>query len=196
MFTGIVESLGRITDFDGVNLVLETSPSVGHDPIRIGESIALNGCCLTVAATSAETGSLHFNVSPETVSRTTLGAATVGTAVNLERAMRADGRFGGHLVQGHIDATGTVVSITPANGATVIRFRAPEGGERYLVDKGSIAIDGISLTVVTPSGNEFDTWIIPHTLESTNLHERSPGDRVNLEFDAMAKYAERLLRQQ
>ena len=196
MFTGIVEALGRVTEFDGANLALEPLTTLGSDPIQIGESVAINGCCLTVIQVSPSKQSgctLQFNVSPETVRRTTLGSFTPGTRVNLERAMRADGRFGGHLVQGHVDATGSVVSITPAEGSTVIRFRVPEAAARYLIDKGSIAIDGISLTVVSPGAAEFDTWLIPHTLANTNLKDRKIGDSVNLEYDVLARYAERLL---
>ena len=210
MFTGIIEALGRITEFDGANLAIEAPFARGADPIQIGESISVNGCCLTVVSVSPSEPSgelppahitgehraprLEFNLSPETVSRTTLGSFMRGTAVNLERAMRADGRFGGHLVQGHVDASGLVVSITPTDGATIFRFRVPEVAAKYLIDKGSVAVDGISLTVVTPEGSEFDTWIIPHTLANTNLGGLGVGDTVNLEFDVMAKYAERLLR--
>ena len=201
MFTGIVEGLGRVTEMDGANLAIKSLTSLGDDSIRIGESIAVNGCCLTVVQVglSKQSGELltpqiHFNLSPETVSRTTLGSFRPGTVVNLERAMRADGRFGGHLVQGHVDATGSVVSVTPADGATVIRFRVPDDAVKYFIDKGSVAIDGISLTVVRPEGAEFDTWIIPHTLAGTNLGSRKPGDNVNVEYDMMARYAERLLR--
>lgn len=210
MFTGIIEALGRVLEFDGANLAIAPLAALGANPIQIGESISVNGCCLTVVRVSPSepSGALppahitgepsalgfEFNLSPETVSRTTLGSFKLGAAVNLERAMRADGRFGGHLVQGHVDATGLVVSITPIDGATIFRFRAPEVAAKYLIDKGSVAVDGISLTVVTPEGSEFDTWIIPHTLANTNLGGLGVGDTVNLEFDVMAKYAERLLR--
>jgi len=210
VFTGIVEALGRVSEFDGANVALEVLLSLGADPIQIGESVAVDGCCLTVARIIKVEDSgvlppapqfggnaglrLEFNLSPETVSRTTLGSFQPGTTVNLERAMRADGRFGGHLVQGHVDATGSVVSITPVDGATVIRFHVPDAAAKYLIDKGSVAIDGISLTVVKPEAAEFDTWIIPHTMANTNLGEKLPGDAVNLEYDLMAKYAERLLR--
>lgn len=190
MFTGIIEALGEVVALEGLDLTIRPKGSLGNDPIVIGESIAINGCCLTVVASD---GTLHFNLSPETLSRTSIGDLAVGSAVNLERAMRADGRFGGHLVQGHVDGTGSVVSITSQEGATVIRFEVPEGGQRYLIDKGSVSIDGISLTVVTPKNRQFDTWIIPHTLANTNLGDRKPGDRVNLEYDVLARYVERLL---
>lgn len=190
MFTGIVESLGRVLELEDGSLVVEPLSNLGEDPIIIGESVAVNGCCLTVVAAADH---LRFDLSPETMERTAFGQYRIGTKVNLERAMRADGRFGGHLVQGHVDGTGEVVSITPSEGASVFRFRVPAAASKYLVDKGSIAIDGISLTVVTPSANEFDVWIIPHTLANTNLSERRPGDAINLEYDMMARYAERLL---
>lgn len=190
MFTGIIEAQGIIAKFGDGLLVLEPIGSLGDDPIQLGESIAVNGCCLTVIEASA---GLHFNLSPETLSRTTLGNLTPGMTVNLERAMRADGRLGGHLVQGHVDGTGSVVSVTPSDGATVFRFRVADDGAKYLIDKGSIALDGISLTVVNPIGAEFDTWIVPHTLAHTNLSARKAGDAINVEFDVLARYAERLL---
>ncbi|HVT12798.1 MAG TPA: riboflavin synthase [Fimbriimonadaceae bacterium] len=190
MFTGIVESLGEVVGLDGGVLQVLPATALGPDPVRLGESIAVNGCCLTVVAIEP---ALRFDLSPETLARTSLGALAPGRHVNLERAMRADGRFGGHIVQGHVDATGEVVSISPAENSTAFRFRVPPGSERYLIDKGSITVDGISLTVVKPEGNEFDAWIIPHTLANTNLGERAAGDRVNLEFDALARYVERLL---
>jgi riboflavin synthase len=190
VFTGIIEALGAVTLFDGGNLALDVVGSLGDDPIRLGESIAVNGCCLTVVETSP---ALLFNLSPETLARTSLGDLAPGKNVNLERAMRVGDRLGGHLVQGHVDGTGSVVSITPSDGATVIRFRVPESGAKYVIDKGSIALDGISLTVVEPKGLEFDTWIIPHTLANTNLGNRRAGDAINVEFDVIARYAERLL---
>jgi riboflavin synthase len=197
VFTGLIEAQARVESNEGGVLVVEPDRELGPDPVQIGESVAVNGCCLTVVmsrgvADETPTG-LKFELSPETLSRTALGSLAPDQHVNIERAMRADGRFGGHIVQGHVDATGEVVSVTPQDNSTVIRFRVPAGFERYLIDKGSVTIDGVSLTVVEPQGQEFDTWIIPHTLDHTNLKERKPGDRVNLEFDALAKYVERLL---
>lgn len=188
MFTGIIEALGKVRSLENGILVLETDHPLGPDPVQMGESIAVNGVCLTIV------GPLTFDLSPETLSRTSLGDLQTGSVVNLERAMRADGRFGGHLVQGHVDTTGEVVSMLQSDNSTVIRFRAPESAARYLIDKGSITIDGISLTVVAPREGEFDVWVIPHTLENTNLGAKKPGDRVNLEFDVLAKYVERLMK--
>lgn len=188
MFTGIVENLGTVRSLErGVLLLDAPTPD---EPWKLGESVAVNGVCLTVV--SADNG-VRFDLSPETLARTALGALKPGSLVNLERAMRADARFGGHIVQGHVDATGEVVSITPSANSVVFRFKAPEEFDRYLIDKGSVTVDGISLTVVEPVGGTFNVWVIPHTLEQTNLAQRQPGDKVNLEFDALAKYVEKLL---
>lgn len=189
MFTGIVQALGQVRGLE--NLVLEVdAPSTfapeGYDE---GESIAINGVCLTVVGFDP----LRFDLSEETLARTDLGDLKPGDRVNLERAMTPQARFGGHIVQGHVDATGELVGIEPLEGSTVFRFRIPAEYSRYLIDKGSITIDGISLTVVRPEGDTFETWIIPHTLAVTNLGTRKVGDRVNLEFDVIAKYVERLL---
>jgi riboflavin synthase len=189
MFTGIIEGQGQVRSLvDGV-LTLEGISGFENDPWKIGESVAVNGCCLTVVSSN---DGLTFDLSPETLARTSLGELKTGSKVNLERAMRADGRFGGHIVQGHVDATGTVVAITPKDNATIFRFRAPREFDLYLIDKGSITVDGISLTIVDLRDSEFDVWVIPHTLQETNLGERQPGDKVNLEFDLIAKYVERL----
>lgn len=190
MFTGIIEATGNVRSMDSGSLRLDLQGSLGDDPIKLGESIAVNGCCLTVVSAGSELG---FDLSPETLARTTLGGLNPGSVVNLERAMRADRRLGGHLVQGHVDGTGSIVGITPTGGATVFRFRVQESGARYIIDKGSVALDGISLTVVDPEGSEFDTWIIPHTLAHTNLNNRVVGESVNVEFDVLARYAEKLL---
>ncbi len=170
-------------------LLLDVVRGFENDPWNIGESVAVNGCCLTVVDAS---NGLRFDLSPETLSRTSLGSLGTGSTVNLERAMRADGRFGGHIVQGHVDTTGTVVSITPSDNSTVFRFQAPPEWAKYMIDKGSITIDGISLTIVDLTGTTFDVWVIPHTLQETNLGQRKIGDKVNLEFDVIAKYAERI----
>jgi riboflavin synthase len=193
MFTGIVQTLGDVFSLEGGVLTMRAPSdwSLG-DPLAIGESIAVNGCCLTVVTIDPH---LTFDLSPETIERTALGDLSRGDRVNLERAMKPTDRFGGHIVQGHVDGTGMVRAIEEEGNATVIRFAVPPAFERYLIDKGSVAIDGVSLTVVRPVRSEFDVYVIPHTLEATNLGDRRPGDRVNLEFDLIAKYVERLMAQ-
>lgn len=189
MFTGIVESLGEVVAREGGKLELRAEPHFAPEGFADGESVAVNGCCLTVLPG----GGLRFDLSPETLDRTSLGSLEPGARVNLERAMVAGGRLGGHVVQGHVDATGAFEGSRPEGNSVVMRFRAPAGYGRYLIDKGSVAIEGVSLTVVRPEGDEFEVWVIPHTLERTNLGALKPGDPVNLEFDVLAKYVERLL---
>lgn len=187
MFTGIVQAVSPIQDRRPDRLTVE-DPARWPDPWEIGESVAVNGCCLTLVSS---TGGLHFDLSPETWSRTAFTRLAMGHVVNLERAMAADGRFGGHWVQGHVDAVGTCVSRREEGNATVMRFSVPD--PRYLVDKGSVCLDGVSLTVVRPEGNEFDVWIVPHTMEATNFGTLQPGDPVNVEYDIVARYVEKLL---
>lgn len=189
MFTGIVESLGEVVTLDGSRLEVRPEPHFAPEGFEEGESVAINGCCLTVIPGEG----LRFDLSPETFARTSLGRLRPGAKVNLERATRAGGRLGGHIVQGHVDATGTFEGSAPEGNSVVMRFRAPEGYGRYLIDKGSVAVEGVSLTVVRPEGDAFEVWVIPHTLERTNLGSLVPGERVNLEFDVLAKYVERLL---
>lgn len=185
MFTGIVEQVGQVVSLGNGRLSLQAA---GSDWV-LGESIAVNGCCLTLVSSEPN---LAFDLSDETLRRTSLGALSQGSLVNLERAMPATGRFGGHFVSGHVDALGEVVEIVPQELGTRTRFAAPEEYARYLVDKGSVAVDGVSLTVVQPLGAHFDVWLIPHTLENTNLRAARVGSKVNLEFDMIAKYVERL----
>lgn len=189
MFTGIIQSVGKIVHIQGSKLEVSASLDMDADPIKAGESIAVNGCCLTALAD----GELSFDLSPETRLRTSFHHAAVDTLVNLERAMRPVDRFGGHIVQGHVDAVGEVVAILQDGDFTVFRFRAPAEFDRYLIDKGSISVDGVSLTVVNPIAGEFDVWVVPHTIENTNLGARRPGDFVNLEFDVLAKHIEKLI---
>jgi riboflavin synthase len=191
MFTGIVEGLGRVVSIGSGVLAVTPPPDMATEPFREGESVAVNGCCLTVISKPDEP--LRFDLSPETLHRTALEDLSSGSVVNLERAMRVDGRFGGHVVQGHVDTTGQIVSITPIENAELYRFSAPPEYDRYLIDKGSITVDGISLTVVEPNDGVFDVWVIPHTLVVTNLGTLAAGARVNLEFDALAKYVEKML---
>jgi riboflavin synthase len=193
MFTGLVEMTGRVAAAEprgeGLRLVLEAQGLA--ETMRIGDSLALNGCCLTVAA--MEGARLTFDLLRETVERTNLRAVRLGSRVNLERAMAADGRFGGHLVTGHVDATGVIRGWSAVGGDHELRIGIEPGQGIYLVPKGCIAVDGISLTVADVGADEFSVWIIPHTREVTALRERVVGDRVNLEFDLLAKYAEKIL---
>jgi riboflavin synthase len=184
MFTGIVEELGTVAGRDGSRLRIEAAQVLTD--ARIGDSIAVNGCCLTVVAKGD--GWWEADVTGETWARTNLGDLVTGDPVNLERPVRLSDRLGGHLVQGHVDAVGEVVEPAPA-----LRVRLPAALLRYVVEKGSITVDGVSLTVVVPDDDSFTVAVIPHTAEVTTLGRKGPGDRVNLEVDVMAKYAERLL---
>ena len=192
MFTGIIQSVGRIASLQEGVLNVEPTPSfIDPNDLEIGESIAINGCCLTLVP-GGNSGMLQFDLSPETIARTTFSNSKPGDPVNLERAMTASARFGGHIVSGHVDTVGRVVGIDPQGHSTIYRIEVPNGGEKYLIDKGSITIEGISLTVVEPEANTFKLWIIPHTLEHTNLHLLDVGSEVNVEYDQIAKYLEKL----
>ena len=193
MFTGIIEAIGQVIAMQpnagDLRLRIGRGNLALHDVV-LGESIACNGVCLTVVAFSVE----HFeaDVSNETLRCTTLGALQVGSPVNLERAMRADGRFGGHLVSGHVDGVGEVRSITPESRSQIWRFRVPKSLSRYIAAKGSVCIDGTSLTVNTVEADEFEVNLVPHTLANTRFHALSPGAPVNIEVDLIARYVERL----
>jgi riboflavin synthase len=198
VFTGIVEELGEVVALDldedaGKLTVRGSLVTAGASP---GDSIAINGVCLTV--TAAAGGEFSADVMGETLHRSGLGALAPGAAVNLERAMRADARLGGHLVQGHVDGTGTILARRPAAGWEVVRIGIPAQLNRYVIEKGSIAVDGISLTV-SALGGEADAapWIevslIPETLARTTLGRKQVAESVNLEADMIAKYVERLL---
>lgn len=193
MFTGLVESPGRFSRFvdtpGGRHLHLE-APGLAGD-VRIGDSVAVNGCCLTVAEIAG--ARLRFDLLHETLARTNLGALAAGARVNLERALAANARLDGHFVQGHIDGTSEVTAIREQGPDLGLAFELPPGQARYLVAKGSIAINGVSLTVAELAPDHFTVWIIPHTRAETNLGDLRTGDRVNLEFDLLAKYVERLL---
>ena len=184
MFTGLVEEQGRLRSRDGGRFVFEAVAVL--EDAKIGDSVAVNGCCLTVV--DVRPGELAFDVVDESFARTNLGDLAPGDPVNLERPVRPTDRLGGHIVQGHVDAVGEVV--TPAPDLYV---RTDPALLRYVVEKGSIAVDGISLTVVEDRADGFTVAVIPHTAEVTTLGARRPGDRVNLEVDLMAKYAEKLL---
>jgi riboflavin synthase len=202
MFTGLVEGLGIVQTVErrGPGLwVVIRPPAELQNPsgaprsmdVQIGESIAINGCCLTVVDVS-ENG-WAFEVGDETLRATNLGDLAAGQAVNLERALAAGARLGGHFVQGHIDGRATVAEIHRNGEWTHVTFTLPQAMSRYLVAKGSVAVDGVSLTVAETEGDRFRVMLIPHTLESTTLGSRKPGDAVNIEVDLLAKYVERLL---
>ena len=188
MFTGIVEEVGSVAEVSPGHLTVGAATVL--DDLKIGDSICVNGVCLTVTDIVAKTFSV--DVVPETLRRTNLGQLSSRDPVNLERSMRADGRFGGHIVQGHVDGTGTVDDIAPDGDASLVRFTAPPAIMRYVVEKGFIAVDGTSLTVVNCDDRTFTVTVIPFTRENTVFGAREVGDVVNLEADIMAKYVERL----
>ena len=193
MFTGIIEELGSVEAIedqgDAVRLSVR-GPLVVSDA-GDGDSIAVNGCCLTVVSHDGEV--FTADVMRETLDKTSLGAFRPGTRVNLERAVTAEKRLGGHIVQGHVDGTGEIRSRTPSEHWEVVEIGLPEGMGRYLVDKGSITVDGDSLTVVTVSDDSFSVSLIPETLDRTTLGIKQPGETVNLEVDVIAKHVEKLV---
>lgn len=193
MFTGLIEDLGTVRELrkgsDSARLSVTTA--IPMDELELGESIAVNGICLTV--TSFGGGSFTADVSPETLGRSNLGALLPGSRVNLERALRLGDRLGGHWVSGHVDAVGTLEQAQRDGNAWRLTFRLPAEVNRYVVEKGSVAIDGISLTVNSVGDETFSVAIIPHTLALTTLKEAKVGARVNIETDILGKYVERLL---
>jgi riboflavin synthase len=189
VFTGIIEELGEVVALeprgDSAVLAVRASMVAPH-----GASVAVNGVCLTVVG--ADSGTLSFDVMAETLKRSVVGALRAGERVNLERAVRADGRLDGHIVQGHVDGTGVVVSRTPGDAWDAVRFGMPPELSRYVAEKGSIAVDGVSLTVTAVGDDWFEVGLIPETLRATTLGAKQPGDPVNLEVDVLAKYVARL----
>ena len=188
MFTGIVEEIGRVTSVKPGNLVIAASSILQR--MELGASIAVNVVCLTI--TNLNPNSFSVDVMPETLKRTNLGLLSTGSKVNLEQPLAIDGRLGGHLVQGHVDDTGRVVSVTWNNGAMLIKFEAPPEVMRYVVVKGFIAVDGVSLTVVNKDTSSFQISVVDYTRKHTTLGSRKVGDLVNLEVDIIAKYVEQL----
>jgi len=198
MFTGIIEETGTIEvispSAEGIRLVVRAK--VCAKDVRLGDSIAVNGCCLTVVAAKAAKGGgkgLEFDLLQETWDRTSLSRATVGSAVNLERALAAGARLGGHFVTGHVDGTGKIIRWERNGQDHVLGIQAPAAILRHVITKGSIAVDGISLTVGTVTRTGFTLWIIPHTFAVTALRERKVGDPVNLEGDLLGKYVEQFM---
>jgi riboflavin synthase len=192
MFTGIIEETGRVESFaaSGEAWKLVIAAEAAMAGVALGDSIAVNGCCLTV--TRFGDGRLHFDVLEETRRLTNFDDLAAGSLVNLERSLAFGGKMGGHFVTGHVDGTGSVEVFEQRGRDHYLAVRAPAGAGRYLIHKGSVAIDGISLTVAEVEGDRFAVWLIPHTLAATNLRIRKAGDRVNLEFDLLGKYVEKL----
>jgi riboflavin synthase len=192
MFTGIVEHRGSVVSVEradgAMRLVVDPGPITG---IPVGASVAVNGVCLT--AIEGPMGQVAFDLVAETLDRSTLGSLEPGDPVNLERPMPADGRFDGHIVQGHVDGVGEIQAIEPEGEGRRMVVRVPDELARYLVEKGSVTIDGVSLTVAAIEGAEIEIALIPHSLEVTTLGLRTVGEKVNLEIDVLAKYVEKLL---
>ena len=193
MFTGIVRERGRVASVDGdgngIRIRLEAPLTAGQ--VAIGDSVSLNGCCLTVVETAD--GTLAFDAVPETLARSSLDGLEAGSELNVESALRAGDPLGGHYVQGHVDGVGTVRSVEPEGDGRRIWFDVPPDVLRYCVEKGSVAVDGVSLTIAGLDENGFAVALIPHTLSATTLGTLEPGARVNLEADVLAKYVERLV---
>lgn len=194
MFTGIVEEMGTIRSIrrGAHSAVLSIGAALVLSDLKIGDSVAVNGVCLT--ATGKDIGGFTADVMHETLNRSSLGALVLGSRVNLERAMAADGRFGGHIVSGHIDGTGTVTALREDDNAVWLTIAAEPALLRFVVEKGSIAIDGISLTVAAVDERSFQVSLIPHTRAVTNLRDKRVGDPVNLETDLIGKYVEKFVR--
>lgn len=193
MFTGLIEELGRVSALDenagGVRIFISASRIM--DDVQSGDSIAVNGVCLTAIDPTPE--GFSADVSPETLNVTTIGSLHIGSAVNLERSVTLSTRLGGHIVQGHVDSRGTFLGAEQQGDFWTVRIGFPPEFGRYLIYKGSVAVEGISLTVAALHENDFEIAVIPKTWEMTNLSEKKPGDPVNLEADLIAKYVERLL---
>jgi riboflavin synthase len=193
VFTGIVEERGAVVSLSttGDSALLRISGPLVTSDARPGDSIAVNGVCLTVVDVAG--GEFSADVMRETLSRSSLGGLSAGSEVNLERAARVDSRIGGHIVQGHVDGTAVIAAIEPAEHWTHVRFDVPATLVRYIVEKGSITVDGVSLTVASVDDTTFSVSLIPTTLSATTLGRRAVGDTVNIEVDVLAKYVERLL---
>jgi riboflavin synthase len=195
MFTGIVEEIGRVTRIEqrGENRRITVSAEHAPKKLKTGDSVAVSGVCLT--AVDMETGSFSADLAPETWTRTAFSRMQEGALVNLELPMKADGRFGGHIVQGHVDGVGKVMAFERIADSENwwLQIELPDEVEKYTVYKGSISVEGISLTVAQLEGNRCTIAVIPHTVEMTNLHSLKPGDPVNLEADLIAKYVEKMI---
>jgi riboflavin synthase len=195
MFTGIVEGLGRVTDTQrrGRMLQLAIVPPPALTDMAVGDSICINGACLTVSALDRGRGEFHVEVSPETLQRTNLGFLKPSDEVNLERALKMSDRLGGHLVTGHVDTVCPVTEVTRDAGGLIMAVRFPREIAPYLVQKGSVTVEGISLTISDLQGDAFQVAIIPYTAENTTLGRKRVGEQVNIEVDIIGKYVKRLL---
>jgi riboflavin synthase len=192
MFTGLVESLGKVTSLENLGEQARLTLSIPFaGELALGDSVAVNGCCLTVAGMAGD--HVHFDVLAQTLRVTSLGKLSAGSAVNLERALRVGDRLGGHFVQGHVDAVGEILSLEENGQDHVLEVSLPQEIHRLCVAKGSIAIDGISLTIADLKRESAVFWITPHTFANTNLRDAKPGDAVNLEADMLAKHVARLV---
>ena len=189
MFTGIVEEVGTVTGLEGQRLTIAASRVL--EDVKLGDSIAVNGACLTVVDFQAS--SFSVELAPETLKRTSFSVWVPGREVNLERPLAVSDRLGGHIVQGHVDATGRITSLKPDGDCVIFRVASPKRLMPYIVEKGFVAVDGISLTVVKVGSSSFTLSVIPYTLANTNLQGQAKGGRVNLEVDIVAKYVESLL---
>jgi len=193
MFTGIVNAIGKIVRIDSSNdssRIAITAGKLDLSDVALGDSIAVSGPCLTVIANGRN--EFVVDVSSETLARTTLGSKRIGDGVNLEKALRLSDRLGGHLVSGHVDGVGSILDRVAQDGYVQFRVAAPGDLEKYIATKGSVSIDGVSLTVNDIGSDEFELMIIPHTLNETTLGDLEPGDNVNIEIDLIARYLERL----
>ncbi len=190
MFTGIVEEVGKVKSISNGLLQIEATKVL--EDVHTGDSIAVNGICLTVTAFTAH--SFQADVMPETIRRTSLNELKLGSPVNLERAMAVGSRFGGHIVSGHIDGTGRIISLKEDKNAVLMKITADSSLLRYIVEKGSVALDGISLTVASVTDRDFTVSLIPHTRQVTNLSAKGEGSTINIENDVVGKYVEKLLK--
>jgi riboflavin synthase len=190
MFTGIIETMGIVEEIrlNGSNKEFTISSAISNE-LKVDQSLAHNGVCLTV--TAVENGKHHVTAIDETLLRSNLGALKIGESINVERAMSGLTRFDGHLVQGHVDTVGVVKSVLDKDGSWIFTFNYPEENKHLLVDKGSVCINGVSLTVINPTSNTFQVAIIPYTFENTSFKMLQEGDPVNLEFDILGKYIAR-----
>lgn len=193
MFTGIVEEAGSVVEsiIEGQTAKITISAPEVHKGVQIGDSISISGCCLTVVAQSGD--QLSFEAVPETMQRTKLGSFITGDRVNLERSLAVGARLGGHFVQGHVDGLGTVLSLRSEENGLVIEIGIPDVLLKYVIAKGSVCVDGVSLTVAELREHSFTVWTIPHTREVTTLGSLKVGDKINFECDLLGKYVERLL---